>query len=640
MTGRLQFMACLRHIASVLVLCMAQTLSAQAPGDDQSGSTGPSLFENTDTLDARPQLYTTPVDFYHVRIELLDSLNLLSHQYDPARREVLYFATLGNLGSAHRELLFLPVKSKGLDFGHHQYDLYKRRFAEFKFYDSETPITEFDYSQGLQQLDGILQARFGKNFAKGIKLSVDYQRINQYGNFQEQRTKNTILGVGVWYDAPSGIYDGLYHYSSNSIVQQDNGGVINYDTVSALPDPVAVPVNLYGALTTHRERVFSVQNHIHLNRINDSIPRRFLIDVIHTGQYRNGLIKFYDEDVSESLDYYGDFLVDARGARQYMSFHSFDNRADIQFRVQPPEAPENDISQHLLRLGIQYRYTKLEQEPITRKMHEVFLNASTRITFTKHMDVRGAGYLQLTGQAGDFSLDGALRYRFEKFGRIDAQVSLYQRSPNVMESALYVTQTPIWTTDFKKPVYTRMGLLANFEKIRMYAYGGLQVIGNHVYYGEDRMPVQMTEAQDVWQLVVAKEVSLGALGLQATAAFQEAPDVLRVPKWIGQVQIYYTDFWFKGNMQVRTGVDLRITDTFDGASYFPLTGQFHLSPVQIEQYPALDVFFDMQVKQAFRAFFKLENVSSWFVDDIYANVVYYPQFDQYFRFGIWMKLFN
>ena len=93
-------------------------------------------------------------------------------------------------------------------------------------------------------------------------------------------------------------------------------------------------------------------------------------------------------------------------------------------------------------------------------------------------------------------------------------------------------------------------------------------------------------------------------------------------------------------MQVRTGVDLRVTDTYDGVSYFPLTGQFHQSNLRIEQYPAMDVFFDMQVKQAFRAFFKLENFSAWFIDDVYAHAAYYPQFNTYFRFGLWMKLFD
>jgi hypothetical protein len=54
----------------------------------------------------------------------------------------------------------------------------------------------------------------------------------------------------------------------------------------------------------------------------------------------------------------------------------------------------------------------------------------------------------------------------------------------------------------------------------------------------------------------------------------------------------------------------------------------------------MDVFFSMQVKDAFKAFFKLENFTSYFRDDHFFQVHYYPQFDAYFRFGLWMKLFD
>ena len=114
-----------------------------------------------------------------------------------------------------------------------------------------------------------------------------------------------------------------------------------------------------------------------------------------------------------------------------------------------------------------------------------------------------------------------------------------------------------------------------------------------------------------------------------------------LPTWIGEIQAYYTDYWFKDNLQVRTGIDLRITNAYDGVSYFPVTGQFHLNDAfQIDQYPAIDLFFDFQVRKSFRAFFKIENASAWFVNDVYANIAGYPQFDSYFRFGLWMRLFN
>ena len=166
-------------------------------------------------------------------------------------------------------------------------------------------------------------------------------------------------------------------------------------------------------------------------------------------------------------------------------------------------------------------------------------------------------------------------------------------------------------------------------------------MSNHVYYDKDRMPVQVAAAQDIWQILVTKEFTVGKIGLHATAILQESPEILALPSWIGEAQLYYTDHWFKNNMQVRTGVDLRITQAYDGVSYFPLTGQFHLdNTYKIDQYPALDLFFDMQIRETFRFYIKVENFSAWFIDDVYAHATLYPQFEGYFRFGFWMKLFN
>jgi putative beta-barrel porin len=620
-----------------LVLVCSVFAAGQMPDSRDIRSPKKNMF-NSDTVDKAP-VYTTPVDFYHLRTPPVDSLDFATHQYDPTRLQDIHYGNLGNLGSANRRQLFQPDKTKGLDYGQHQYDLYKRRFGEFKFYDTERPITELSYSQGLLQLDGLLKAKFAMNFARGIKASIDYQRINQIGNYQFQRAKHTTLGAGIWYDAPGGFYDGLYHYSSNSIVQEDNGGVINYDTIGKLSDPIAIPVNLAGALTTHRERIISAQNHFHLNSRNDSTDRKFQIDLIHTGQYKNGLIKFYDDKVSQSGDYYGDFLVDDRGVRQYIYFSTFDNRADLQFQLRGNNTSE--LSSQLLRVGLQYRTTNFTQEPLDERLNEVFFNASTRLTFTKQLDLRAQGYVELSGQEGDFNIQGDLRYRIPRLGRLIAKAGVYQRSPNILEQKLYVTQNLIWQNDFNKPLYTHLGLEASFDEIRLTVQGGLQVISNHVYYNNERMPIQVTTAQDIWQFLVRKEISVGKIGLHATAVLQEAPDFLALPAWIGEAQFYYTDRWFKNNMQVRTGVDLRITQSYDGVNYFPLTGQFYLdNTFKIDQYPALDLFFDMQIRETFRLYFKVENFSSWFIDDVYAHVALYPQFSGYFRFGFWMKLFD
>lgn len=629
----------------VLLSCLAIQVSAQQtePSEETPDTTERrGILEKVLDTTYAPQTYVIATDFYHSRPVVVDSLNHLTHQYDDIRRQQVNHAHLGNLGSPQRSRLYAPVLSKGLDIGEHQFDLYRRDITNFRFFDSETPITEFSYAQGFRQTDAAFDALFGKNFANGVKASIEYSRINQYGQFTYQRVKNTTLGFGIWYEAPGGKYDGLFHYASNSFVQQDNGGIISYVQLDTVPQRDIVFVKLDAALTTHRERAYTVQNHFHLVQGNDSIPNSVLVDLIHTGQFKNGFVKFSDDDIANDGDYYGEYLTDARGIRQFIDYHTFDNRVDLQFRYGNSEV--SDISRHVLRAGIQYRSTKLGQEPDIDRINEIFLNASGRFSIARPLDIIGSGYLELIGQSGDFMLDARLRYTLPlntAGNRLSAGLLLYGRSPNVLERRLYVSQHEVWQNDFRKPGHTELYLTAELPILKLYAKASFLGITNMIYYDTARLAQQLEGTNAGIQLTLTKEIAIGNFGVIGTVGWQEVPAELRLPKVIAKAQMYFTDKWFRNNLKVRFGGDLRITDEHDGVNYFPLTGQFHMDNSRaITAYPALDMFLDFEIRETFRVFVKFENFTAWFNDDPYLHVVDYPQFERYFRLGFWMKLFN
>ena len=74
---------------------------------------------------------------------------------------------------------------------------------------------------------------------------------------------------------------------------------------------------------------------------------------------------------------------------------------------------------------------------------------------------------------------------------------------------------------------------------------------------------------------------------------------------------------------------------FYGNAYAPQVGQFYLQDsVLLKAFPAIDVFLSFRVKK-FRAFVKMENITTWFNGNkMYYTVPYYPMFDRYLRFGV------
>jgi hypothetical protein len=566
--------------------------------------------------------YLTPGDFYSPDEVLSDSLNARFHQYNPAHQGPYPMGTLGNLGSPARHLFFEISKPKGTHPGHFAFELYKSEFRSFRFYDTDVALSRLYYSQGISQEDGLFNAQFGKNFDNGINFSINYQRINQDGIYSGQRAKHTAFGTGILYRSPGGRLDGIYHYQSNSIIQQENGGV---DTASlnSLPPLISNSVAVILGegqtfpLSTHRGRNLTVQHHIHLiNPQKDNVQRKAAVDLIHTLEIGSTLIKYADNTLNTSEpEYYDQFVTDDRGIRNFVAVNTFDTGLDLQFRYR---ASSPDVTEQLLRVGLEFRNNKINQEPLEYDRQEIFLNASGQLGISPRISLDGTGYLGLFDANGMYFLSANARIELFKDAETWVNLERYQRIPTLVEARMFVNQVELWRTDFKNVSLSSLQFYYVHPSLKLSLYAGTHVLANGIFFGADRFPVQLDQTAEILQLSASKEILvLGHLGLNAQVMWQQYDaDILALPQFIVKGQLFYTGRWFKQRLLVRAGIDLLVTDDYDGVSYFPVTGQFTYEPAsQIGAYPAMDVFFSMQVKDAFKAFFKLENFTSYFRDD-------------------------
>ncbi len=626
---------------SVIVCCLLVTTQAfgQTPRTEPPVARTPkALPKLADTTASKT--YLTPVEFYAPTNQVHDTLNYNYPRYSPARRAVYPHATLGNLGSPARSLYYSMPMPKGLNPGHHAFDLYKANFDNFRFYDTNVALSRLEYSQGLSQEDGIIRAEFGRNFDKGINFSLNYQRINQKGQFQSQRAKNTAFGVGILYRSPKGKLDGIYHYLSNSIVHEDNGGVDKAE-IDSTDLIVNVPVRILSAMTTHRNRELTIQHHFHVfASSSDSIRKKADLDIIHTLKVGSGHVKFSDPELLvEEASYYSAFVTDDRGMRNFLATETFENSLDFQFRYlnKEPQVPS-----HLLRVGLQLRNLKLNYEPVESNVDELFLNASGQLGISKRVSVDGRVYLGFLDASGEYRLDANARLNLFKDAKTWAQLNLYQRKPSLIETRLFINQIPVWSMDFKNVSKSSLQFYYVHPSIRLQIHGAAHLVSNMIYFDSERQPRQLDETVELLQLSVSKELQLGPIGVLGHLMLQEYDvNEVALPHLIFNGQLFYTGRWFKKNLLVRTGIDVLVTDTYSGVSYFPVTGQFYFSDdFEIPQYPAVDVFFSMQVKDVFMAFAKMENVTAFFSEEHFIEIAEYPQFEGYFRFGLWMKLFD
>jgi hypothetical protein len=270
------------------------------------------------------------------------------------------------------------------------------------------------------------------------------------------------------------------------------------------------------------------------------------------------------------------------------------------------------------------------------------LNVAGQLGISRQITLDGTGYLGIADASGEYRLNVFARLDVFKDAKTWGAMRLYQRRPSLTESLLYVNQIEVWRTDFKNVSLSSLEFHYAHPSIRLKLQGAAHLLSNHIYFDAARKPQQLDRDVEVLQVSVSKELNLGPIGLLAHVMLQEYDiNELALPHLIVNGQLYYSGRLFKKTLLVRAGVDLLVTDTYSGVSWFPVTGQFYYDEnFSIAQYPALDVFMSMQVKDIFKAFVKFENATVFLSQDHFFQVTDYPQFEQNFRFGLWMRLFD
>lgn len=597
-----------------------------------------------DLLENKPDsfIYVQADDLYSSSVDRFDTLDAFFHRYDPAKAKDFQHLHLGNLGSAATPALFDVPVVLGYDPGFHQYDLYSHGIQDYRFFSSDVAFTYLKYAQGLAQDDGIFNARFRRSFAKGAHISLDYLRINQIGQYAHQHAKHTGFGVGVYYNAPSGKYKGLFLYQSNSVVQEDNGGLFDYGLLDSADVPRSEPglVYLLNANTVHRERLFRMEHHLPILRsAGDTLNREFNLTAMVRTDIGSGLYRFSDNRLDIEGSYFDGFIPDSRGVRVFVHHKKLANAFFLQ--ADKVQGSNSDGAGFRLAAGLEHRYYDVSQEPEKRYLNELHFHGKGSFDLGKTLSLKAQGQLGFFDASENFLLQGEMLIKLEKIGTLRAEALFFQRQNSLIEDKLYVTQVLRWDNDFRNPYYQKLGLSWNIPKVNIEVQGVNYLLSNHIFYDGNKLPYQLSSTETVQQLTAKKLLTLGPhFGIYGWLGYQfQSVEDISLPDWIINAQVYYTGNWFNGNLKAKIGFDYGTTSDYGALGYFPLTGQFYRRDGEIQQYHALDFFSSFQVS-TFRAFVKLENITSFITNDNFEQIDEYPQPEQYFRFGLNMRLYD
>ncbi|MEY4903516.1 MAG: hypothetical protein RLZZ292_1331, partial [Bacteroidota bacterium] len=591
--------------------------------------------------------------------------NYLQH-YTPMRDRDWEYSYLGNVGSAHRAMVYQPAYRRGIDMGFHQFDLYGRSKENLPYYNVKKAFSLIEHSQARKE-DAYFKAKFGMVFKDGVSFSLDYGKVNQADqytyNFANQAARNTNLATGIRLKNKKGNYQGFFTYVSNAFDQRESGGlkknvelftVIDYQSARDLGGGA----KLKEAYSRYEWREVSYRHSLNLVRQSptlslpkkkqdptlslpkgegkrsgtvlerDSLHKNSITNISlkeeekrayiasHTISYLSSNFKSYDKLPDTTTNFYKDLLTDKRGLRLAMHLNKLENAFTISTTKARATADNRPKAQHdFLEVGLVHSLYWLNQEPEKRQiLNNLFLTGRWNFAPSEGLKVETYAHYGLAfSNLADYKLSADLFFDLKKVGQLKVQFINQLYEPTLLQQKAYISTKQVWeNTDFKKTFETNLIGTYLLPKYGVELTGGYHLIQNYTYIDSFFHPMQLTTPMSILQLSAKKNFRIGVLGLDNLVVFQKSTnDALNLPAIFGKHSLFLEGKpWKKQNNFGRLGFDVRYTTRYTPDRYMPLIGQFYTqSNVEVAFFPALDAFLNFKISKVL-GFVKYENITT------------------------------
>lgn len=559
------------------------------------------------------------------------TLDRQMHHYDPLQRRSDYYINLGNNGSAHKPLIYRKQVRPLIDFGHHEYDLYRIDFDSLRFYKVNRPIADLAFSSQGGRQNFVVSADFSRSFTDGIQSNIQYRRFIQTGYYTEQAVRNTNLGLSFTYSSPYDKYRIIIAMMNNVASSEQNGGVVDVANLrqSGFGRRTVVPVRLTGATTRYQDRGVTILQRLRLDwrRAGFDLAVENKIDVT------SGYFRFQDTDVSRLQDstFYTYYRTDERGIRYDLSYDRVTTAVDIVGR----KAAKNLA----VRIGMLYGYTGVQRNPGRQVYHDLLITGKATLPW-RGQQLDASTWIGLGSATATFNVSGTLALRPLDGLEVDASADLYRHRPTMLQNDLVATQKRIWTNDFALPVGTTIKGRLRIPRFKIHADIDQTAETNTVYFGTDARPQQYDQVYTATALSLGHGLRVGRFGLDNTVHYQVfSENLFRMPNWTTRHDLWWDGYIFRRAMHTRLGVEATVIPAHDGSAYMPVTGIFYqAADFRVSEYVMVEPYMSLQISKL-RAFLKFENFINYFSTRLPVYIENQPQFDARFRLGVrWLLM--
>ena len=487
------------------------------------------------------------------------------------------------------------------------------------FYRLERPFTYLRYLRGSEQSDGMLTARFSRNFADGVNLLLNYERIFQTGeqdNYPNSNVRNSSVAVGLAVRPPGSRYSGYFSYAANTFEQVQNGGIASFgvtDDVGEIDNlglllPYLGDTNGNNTRARHAYREIAATQYLQFGAATDTLTgrERRAFTLRHQLKVDRQFFRLSSVRVEGDTSWYARFPrydFDYRGLRNLITHDLVSNDVTLSTFRRTRSASRETVQRDLLEVGLTHQYHRLGGDRADSTAHYVLANASIGLRPSDALQLQVDGQLNLVGQIGDYRIAAAGELDLGRGGKLEVGAVNQLYAPDLVQRAYLLNESVFYDTDFSKTLELRLEGAYTLPFVGIRAGAAYSLLTNYIYFDAEGLPRQSDGPHSILQLTAERNFAFGAYRLDNRVLLQQADQVFRLPQLYGEHSLYYAGKWF-GVLNVNLGADVRYVSGFTPRYYNPVLQQFQLQERQTTNfYVQVDPFFSLRVTR-FRFFVK------------------------------------
>ena len=593
------------------MVCRAQILD-----DTTKQVYGPTTTEYT---------YEYHIKYNDPKVYPLDTVIRNQHRYTYVNAGGNKYQDLGNNGTAIRPLYYQIPDQIGLRSGFHSFDHYFLDPQNIRYYNTKSPYTKLSAVFGGNGRS-FVDVSFSRSDSTIFNVGFDFKRITsdkQVGATLSRGDRNVLTTIyDIYARWHPGKYQLLTNFSRLRAQQFESGGVIPLESGSLdnLFEQDSAEVWLNN--TTSEDK----RNHLHLFH---QYQFSELFQIYHQLDFRNQQVNFEVTSLAQDGPFFDQILFNEESTADAANFKTVRNELGV-------KGLHKGIfyNFYLLRRDIKYEPKYL---PSAGNQTEYYLGAHLRYRIAGQT-LRFEGLIQ---DGGSYRAQGSFENKF-----ITASYTRVQYDPGFLYQDYFGNHAE-WHNSFTSPtadvLFGRVN--AEFESLKIYPALTITNVNDHIYFNQQKVPAQASGAAQILSPEVTLDWNfLRRMNLQGQVVYAEVTgderQVFRVPKWLINAKLAYSNMLFKQKLEVQFGIDAQYRSAYFGHDYIPFVQHYFIQDdFEIPEYFLADLFVNFRVGRAL-LFMRLVFLNQGLDRPGYFTAPYYLGQRRVFDWGISWRFYD